>query len=122
MKRMSVAVSLCLAVMSLAACKGPEEGTSYIAGTYSGVVSATLPIAVEATVDALEDLRMTIAHKEVKADQTSAKVIARTDQNVRVSVEVFPTGDASSTVKIRVGLSGDQQYSHAIFRNIKGKL
>lgn len=103
-------------------CRGPEEGTSYVAGTFNGALTATLPLAVEASVDALEELRMTINTKTIDADQTEAKLVARSDQNVRVEVELYAQGDASTTIRIRVGLSGDRDYSHAIFRKIRTKL
>lgn len=109
-------------VLGLVACKGPEEGTTYIGGTYNGVLAASVPQAVEATVDALEDLGMTVNKKTIEPGQEEAKVIARSEQNVRCEVELYDAGEGSTKARIRVGLTGDSEYSHAVFRKIKSKL
>ncbi len=122
MIRAYAAVVLMMLGLALAGCKGPEEGTTYMSGNFGGVLTTSLPQALEATIDALEDLKMTVNHKEIDPDQTEAKVVARSDQNVRCAVELYAAGEGSTKVNIRVGLSGDRDYSHALFRKIRSKI
>jgi hypothetical protein len=116
------AVALVGMTLALAGCRGPEEGTTYAGGLFSGVLPASLPIAVEATVDTLEELQMTINRREVNAGASEGRVIGRSDMDVRCDVELYDAGEGSTRVRIRVGLSGDREYSYAIYRRIRSKL
>lgn len=116
-----IAVACCL-VLPLAGCKNEATGSRYAMGTFENTLAASVPQAMEAAVDVMADMNMTVNKKEVMEANTQGLILGRTAEDVAVRIELFESAPGTTRARIRIGLSGDKQYSEALYNRIRSQL
>lgn len=105
----------------VAAAVGAGAGAvAYIRGDLEATFDASLNATVKASDRAINQLEF--AKVSEKKDALSANLIARTAQDKKVEIDLIKVGDKVTTVKIRVGVFGDEAVSMAILEKIKQSL
>jgi uncharacterized protein YceK len=129
MKRIMISV-LTMAVLScaliLSGCGALVGGAAGAAGTYAWTQAslereyqAGLDQTYEATLQAIEEMGMTIEERE--KDIASASIEARmADTSYFISLDRL--GEEMTSVSVRVGLLGDEQASRIVHDNINQNL
>lgn len=107
----------CLAV---AAGAGAGAAVAYVRGELKGTVSANFERTEAAANAAIADLQF--AKVSEQHDALLAIITARTAADKKVEIRIENGGQAVSTVKIRVGLIGDESLSLTIMDKIKAHL
>ncbi|HWA87301.1 MAG TPA: DUF3568 family protein [Opitutus sp.] len=111
------ATSGCLAV---AAGAGAGAAVAYVRGELKATVSADYEPTVTAANRALQDLQF--AKVSEKHDAIEDTIVARTAADKKVEIHIEQLTREATTVKIRVGLLGDEATSIAVLDKIKSRL
>jgi len=107
----------CLAV---AAGAGAGAAVAYVRGELKGTVPAGLDATARATNNAIQALQF--AKVSEAKDALSAVFIARTATDKKIEIRLENAGRDVTTVKIRVGLVGDEALSIMILDKIKSHI
>lgn len=113
--------SLCItALLNLTACNTGHMGVKNYAGTVVTYIDATPEQIVNATVNTIRELKLTLISSSWST--LDGDVVARTAQDKKVDIEVKGVGQNISKIEIRVGVWGDEAMSVRILDKIKAKL
>jgi hypothetical protein len=93
---------------------------AYIRGELDAPVGKPYEKVVRASEDAIGQLEF--SRIRTAKDALTADIVARTAEDRKVEVIVHKETDATTTVKIRVGVFGDEQISRALLENIQANL
>lgn len=89
-----------------------------------GESQATYPASIErtwgATLSALQDAKIRVTDTERNGNQGTITAVQADDTNVTVNLE--PAGPGTTTVRIRIGVFGDEDASRAIHNRIASRL
>lgn len=107
----------CLAV---AAGAGAAGAVAYVRGELKSPVAAGYDAAVNAANRAIQDLQF--AKVSERRDALLTIIVARTAADKKVEIRVENTSRELSTVRIRVGVLGDEAVSLTILDRIKARL
>ena len=120
-------VALAVAGLMLQGCvaamfgAGAGAGTyAYVRGEYQTTVPKPLGKTYTATVAALKDLEMPVT--DSSKDLTDGTVTARKGDGSEVKVFLKAEGDKVTSVKIRIGIFGDEAASKVIAAKISSRL
>ena len=122
MNRRMLPVGLLVVLVSLVmgACTTPQPGVSNKMGTVTAKLNGAPQDVTEAARQTLEDMDLVIVSSG--ATGIDGKVVARSAQEVKVTVEVERAGENLSELSIRVGMLGDEDVSLSILEKIKRRL
>ena len=95
-------------------------GIAYIKGTLEQNLDRSVDKVHKAALTTLKELKITI-NKEESALHDS-KIQAQYPDETKISIDVVALTEQSSTIKIRVGVFGDQEKSELILNAIRKKL
>ncbi len=115
---MLVSQSGCVALLVGAAAGA--GGIAYIKGTLEKNFDRPVKRAHKATLAALKDLKLVI--KEEELNQHSSKIKAEYPDETKVYIDITALTEKSSTIKIRVGIFGDQDKSQMILNAVMKRL
>ena len=120
-----IAASLSLALAGLTGCVVAAAGVgagvvAYVRGDLEVSLPNDYVDAVAATRQAIKDLEF--AKVSEHKDALKAVLVSRTALDKKVEVTLASTGKQLTSIKIRVGLIGDEQLSLAILDKIKSHL
>ncbi len=128
--RMLLAVLLAVSAVSIYGCASSEgtakpeaaaAGTAkYSMGTLKSVEPATIDKVYDATLKALDELKLAVLQKN--ADSMSGKIVARDVADKKITISLTATTDGNTKLTIKVGLLGDEAKSRLIYELIKKKL
>ncbi len=93
---------------------------SYVKGELRATYAASLDRTWEATLSALKDLQINV--RSTKKDATEGDIEATKADGTKVKINLVPTGPDTTSVRIRVGMFGDEEASKTINRQIASKL
>jgi hypothetical protein len=93
---------------------------AYVRGELDATLGSPYSPVVDAAGRAVSQLQFTTV--SVSRDAFNAEIIARTAQDKKVDVTVSRQADDLTTIKIRIGLFGNEEESRAILDRIKGNL
>ncbi len=93
---------------------------AYVRGDLTAPLTADYETAATASCRALDKLGFKIVQEN--RDALAADYVARTALDKKVQVRVTKVDDKTAQVRIRVGVFGDEQLSHAILDEIKRRL
>ncbi len=93
---------------------------SYVKGELRTTYAASLNRAWEATLSALKDLQLNV--RSSKKDATEGDIEATKADGTKVKINLEPTGPDTTSVRIRVGMFGDEEASRIIDRQIASRL
>jgi hypothetical protein len=117
---MSFMIQGCL-LLAVGAGAGAGAATvAYVKGELRTTYAASLNRAWEATLSALKDLRINVYSS--KKDATEGDIEATKADGTKVKINLEPAGPDTTTVRIRVGMFGDEEASKIINRQIASKL
>ena len=117
---MSFMIQGCL-LLAVGAGAGAGAATvAYVKGELRTTYAASLNRTWEATLSALKDLRINI--NSSKKDATEGDIEATKADGTKVKINLEPAGPDTTTVRIRVGMFGDEEASRVINRQIAPKL
>jgi len=103
------------------AAGGAGAGTvAYVKGELKATYAAPLERTWKASLEALESLDIQVSRAE--KDDAGGTIEARRVDGTKVTLSVAPAGPDTTTVKIRIGLFGDQEASQTIHRRIAANL
>lgn len=126
MMRVILLPVLCASLMlqgcvALVAGAGAGAGTvAYIRGELQTTYAAPLGRTWDAAVGALKDLAITV--KTTKKDELGGTIDAARADGTAVKIALESVGPGTTSVKIRVGIFGDEEASKAINRKIADRL
>ena len=92
-------------------------GTMYVRGDLEDTLAKDYNAVVDATRGAIKDLEF--AKVSDNKDAFKSLVIARTALDKKVEITITNSGKNLTSIKIRVGVFGDEQLSLAILEKIK---
>jgi len=95
-------------------------GVYYMQGEASKWYAKSVPEVYEASVEALEELDVIVTER-MKSD-VEASIKGRTAGGDAVTLKVKQKGKDVAEVKLRVGIMGNEEYSHLILTRIDRKL
>lgn len=104
----------------LAAAGAGAGAVAYVRGELDAKVDHDYNAVVDATRSALADLEF--ARVSENKDALKAVMISRTAMDKKVEVTLANSGKKLTSIKIRVGVFGDEQVSMTILDRIKGRL
>ncbi len=120
-------LGLALAATTLPGCAALVVGAAagvgtvaYVNGELDTVVEANMDDAWQATEAAIKDLEFTTT--ESKKDAISAESTSRTAQDKSVHIRLNRETDATTRVRIRVEVFGNEDLSRTILEKIKSHL
>ena len=93
---------------------------AYVKGELKTTYAASLNRTWDATLSALKDLRINVYSS--KKDATGGDVEATKADGTKVKITLEPAGPDTTSVRIRVGIFGDEEASRVINRQIASKL
>jgi hypothetical protein len=93
---------------------------AYVKGELRTTYAASLNRTWEAILSALKDLRINIYSS--KKDATEGDIEATKADGTKVKINLEPAGPDTTSVRIRVGMFGDEEASRVINRQIASKL
>jgi len=100
---------------------GVGAGTiAFIKGELESTETASLDRAWAATHRAVEELEFAI--KEEKKDALNARLLAKDSRDRNIDIRLERQDTNRTTVRIRIGLFGDEDDSHLILRRIRENL
>jgi len=114
---MAVVLSGCAAVIVGA---GAGAGVAYKMGQMEATAPADLRATVTATDDAFAHLQLALVSKKV--DAFGAEFIGRTALDHKISVKLTGMTDTATTVRIRIGVFGDEAMSLKVYDQIRAGL
>lgn len=107
----------CVAVIGA----GAGAGTiAYIKGELQTTYAASFNRTWEASLSALKDLGITVYNTQ--KDATEGDIEATKADGTKVKINLKPTGSDTTSVKIRVGIFGDEEVSRTISNQISKRL
>lgn len=117
-----------LAVVSLAAMPGcivmaagaGAGAVAYVRGELNATVDSDYNRVVTAAGQAIKELEF--AKVSENKDALQAVLVARTALDKKVEIKIANPGNKLTTIKIRVGVFGDEQLSQAVLAKIKAGL
>ncbi len=123
-----ILVLICLGLMLqgcllLAVGAGAGAGVatvSYVKGELRTTYAASLNRTWEATLSALKDLQLNV--HSTKKDATEGDIEATKADGTKVKINLEPAGPDTTSVRIRVGMFGDEEASKTINRQIASRL
>jgi len=107
----------CLAVAAAGAAGG---SVAYIRGDLEATFDEPLNDAYNASREAIENLDFKLI-KESK-DAVSARILARTAQDEKITINLNETAAGMTAISIRIGRFGDEVLSNRILREIEAEL
>jgi hypothetical protein len=108
-------------LVAVGAAGAAGAGTvAYVRGELDATLGSPYSPVVDAAGRAVSQLQFTTV--SVSRDAFNAEIIARTAQDKKVDVTVSRQADDLTTIKIRIGLFGNEEESRAILDRIKGNL
>jgi len=110
-------LGLCLLVSG---CHTDQSGVVNRAGAIRATLAAKPAVVTEAAKVVLEEMDLIVINSN--SSSTDGRVVARTAQDVKVSVDSWRIGDGVSQLSIRVGKLGDIDLSLTILDEIKDEL
>ena len=117
---MSFMIQGCL-LLAVGAGAGAGAATvAYVKGELRTTYAASLNRAWEATLSALKDLQINV--RSSKKDATEGDIEATKADGTKVKINLEPAGPDTTSVRIRVGMFGDEETSRLINRQIASKL
>ena len=117
---MSLMLQGCL-LLAVGAGAGAGVATvSYVKGELRTTYAASLNRTWEATLSALKDLQLNV--RSTKKDATEGNIEATKADGTSVKINLEPAGPDTTSVRIRVGLFGDEEVSRVINRQIASRL
>jgi hypothetical protein len=117
---MSLMLQGCL-LLAVGAGAGAGAATvAYVKGELKTTYAASLNRTWDATLSALKDLRINVYSS--KKDATGGDVEATKADGTKVKITLEPAGPDTTSVRIRVGIFGDEEVSRIINRQIASKL
>jgi hypothetical protein len=96
---------------------GDGSSVAYVAGELQADELLSIDTCWQATIQALESLELDI--KEQEKDGLSAKAIAYGADDKKVTVRLRREDEDRTSLKIRVGLWGDQRFSTVVLEKIE---
>ena len=114
---MLVAAGATTGCLAVAAGAGAGAAVAYVRGELKATVSAGYEATVQAVNSAVKDLEF--AKVSEKHDALEDIIVARTAADKKVEIRTEHLTRDSTTVKIRVGLLGDESLSITILDKIK---
>ncbi len=93
---------------------------AYVKGELRTTYAASLNRTWEATLSALKDLQINV--RSTKKDATEGNIEATKADGTNVKINLEPAGPDTTSVRIRVGMFGDEEASKVINRQIASKL
>lgn len=123
--RVLAAICLGTSVFTLSGCilaaAGAGAGAvAYVRGELEANLDKDYNAVVEAARSALADLEF--ARVSENKDALKAVMISRTAMDKKVEVTIANSGKSLTSIKIRVGVFGDEQLSMSILDRIKARL
>jgi len=117
---MSFVLQGCL-LLAVGAGAGAGAATvAYVKGELKTTYAASLDRTWDATLSALKDLRINVYSS--KQDATGGNIEATKVDGTKVKIILEPVGPDTISVRIRVGIFGDEEASRVINRQIASKL
>jgi hypothetical protein len=110
----------CAAVVIGGAAAAGAGTVAYIRGELRAVESAPLDRVWSASQAAMDDLQFAPTTKD--KDGLSARLIARTASDKKVTINLAKQGDNVTEIRIRVGFFGDESVSRLVLEKIKLRL
>ncbi|MGQ9570457.1 MAG: DUF3568 domain-containing protein [Thermodesulfovibrionales bacterium] len=107
----------CVAVIEAGAGAGT---VAYVRGELQTSYAASLDRTWDASIGALKDIGITIYN--TKKDATEGDIEATKADGTKVKINLKPKGQDITTVKIRVGIFGDEEVSRTISNQISKRL
>jgi hypothetical protein len=104
-------------VMAVGAGAG---AVAYVRGELNATLDKDYNLVVKATAQALKELEF--AKVSENKDALQAVFVARTALDKKVEIKLGNPGNKLTTIKIRVGIIGDEALSQAILAKIKALL
>ncbi|HAK95121.1 MAG TPA: hypothetical protein DCM87_09005 [Planctomycetes bacterium] len=95
-------------------------GYAYVKGESTAVLAASMDRSWNATVAALEDLRLPVIAKA--NDALSGEITARNASDTKITISLRRVSDNATEIGIRVGTFGDEAQSKAILDRIAAHL
>jgi uncharacterized protein YceK len=126
---MSLVVLLVCSAVVLQGCasteKKAEPKAMAPAAQYSwGALKSVEPVGIDkvydATLKALDELKLPILQKRV--DSMSGEIIVRDVSDTKIAIVLTATTDGKTKLAIKVGLLGDEAKSRLIYEQLKKKL
>jgi hypothetical protein len=99
---------------------GAAGTVAYVKGELETTLSAGMDKSYDATLAALDQLKIVVIQKQ--KDALTAEVIARTSTDDKVTIKLTRVDDKLTKLSIRIGIFGDQAQSSAIYERIKQNL
>jgi uncharacterized protein DUF3568 len=110
-------IGICLMALG---CQTEQAGVVNRAGAIRATLAAKPAAVTEAAKVVLEEMDLIVISASSSA--TEGRVVARTTQDVKASVDSWRVGDGVSKLSIRVGKVGDVDLSLTILDEIKDEL
>ena len=115
-----ICMSLMLQGCLLLAAGAGAGAVAYVKGELKTTYAASLNRTWEATLSALKDLRINVYSS--KKDAFVGSIEATKADGTKVKIALEPAGPDTTSVRIRVGIFGDEETSRVINRQIASKL
>jgi hypothetical protein len=107
----------CVAVVGAGAGAGT---VAYVRGELQTTYAASFNRTWEASLASLKDLGITVYNTQ--KDATEGDIEATKADGTKVKINLKPTGSDTTSVKIRVGIFGDEEVSRTISNQISKRL
>ncbi len=107
----------CVAIIGAGAGAGT---VAYVRGELQTAYAASFNRTWDATIAALNDLGITIYN--TKRDATEGDIEATKTDGTKVKINLKPKGQGVTSVRIRVGIFGDEEVSRTISDQISRRL
>ena len=127
LKRSSLLAVVLAAGISLSGCiplligaAAGAGGIAYIKGTLEQNLDNSVEKVHKSSLAALKSLKITVNKEELGLHDS--KIQAQYSDETKVNIDVVALTEQSSTIKIRVGIFGDQEKSELILNAIRKKL
>lgn len=95
-------------------------GYAYVKGELKAVEKPSLDKVWDASLAAMQDLQFAVTSQA--KDALTGKLVARTAQDKKVTVELKALPDGNTEIRVRVGTFGDEALSLVILDKIKKHL
>jgi hypothetical protein len=105
-------------VLLMGGCTNAGEGSSfnYASGNLSATLGADLQKSYDASLKALDQLQLVATEKS--KDALGAKIISKTAADKKITISLTRVTDATTSLVIGVGMTGDKTTSSAIYSKI----
>jgi len=117
---LSLTLQGCLLLAAGAGAGAGAATVAYVKGELKTTYAASLNRTWDATLGALKDLQINV--RSTKKDATGGNIEATKADGTSVKINLEPAGPNTTSVRIRVGLFGDEEASRVINRQIASKL